>query len=101
MVVKTVLTVLVSFQRQCEKFLSEYFVLDWMLVFTEIRDLIHFHVHSLHPPLPGGGGSGGGRVGPSTKFSKSGVGGLDRISIFIGGLLGIRGWLFSGEVAGN
>ena len=88
MVVKTVLTVLVSFQRQCEKFLSEYFVLDWMLVFTEIRYLIHFHVHSLHPPLPGGGGSG---VEPSTKFSKSGVGGLDRISIFIGGLLGIRG----------
>ena len=53
------------------------------------------------PPLPGGDGSGGGGVRPSTKFSKSGVGGLDRISTFIGGLLGIRGWLFSGEVAGN
>ena len=38
-----------------------------MLVFTEIRDLIHFHVHSLHPPPhPGGSGSGGGGIEPST-----------------------------------
>ena len=37
----------------------------------------------------------GGRVEPPTKFKKKG-GGLDRTSTFRGGLLGKRGWLFSG-----
>ena len=38
-------------------------------------------------------------VRPPIKFSKKGGGGLDRISIFRGGLLGKRGVTFFKEVA--
>ena len=44
------------------------------------------HSHSVHSLSAGGGGGG---VQPVTKFSKRGEG-LDRISIFRGGLLGKR-----------
>ena len=45
--------------------------------------------HPLSAGGGGGGGDGGGGVEPPIKFSKRG--GLDRISIFRGGLLGKRG----------
>ena len=54
------------------------------------------YIHSVYPtPFMLGGGGGGGCLA-SNQISKKG-GGIDRISIFRGGLLGKRKWLFSGE----
>lgn len=52
--------------------------------------------HSL--PSPFCMGEGGGGWDSNQIFEKGGAGGLDRTSVFRGGLFGKRGWPLSGRI---